>query len=294
MKTAFLLGAGASHPYQFPLGSGLHEAFKANLNNQDHVKHLNQLGFPEELISDLKDCLAHSRFPTVDQFLDAKKRFREIGGILIAQSILNSERKKNLFPARDWYLTLYEEFARIESDDLKDTVSFVTLNYDRSLEFFFKHVSRYEAREESEESIREVLESITVIHAHGSIGTLEELPFGEPTASNEDARLKEAGARVQIISDDLESALSYQNAKKELNSTDRIIIIGFGYHQQILDGLLSEVDCEKTELIGTSKGLPNWRKEELDAHFSNCLKLKDLEAQKFIEELELSKTLRLT
>ena len=134
--TVFILGAGASKPFGFPLGPELKSHMLEQTNNAATRKSLVSLGFDESLINAFRDALRYGVHPTVDVFLERKQNFRELGSYLIASTIMPMESHGALFPQKDWYGFLFKRLA-FESDmPHVSQLSVVTLNYDRSLEHF--------------------------------------------------------------------------------------------------------------------------------------------------------------
>lgn len=282
MKTAIILGAGASKPYNFPLGPELKNTvtrFALDHNVQERLK---QLRYQPAQLQELAECLRYGRFQTIDEFLDAKKSFREIGGYIIAESILQHETKDSIFPARDWLETLYTKIHKkvLAKEDLG--ISFITLNYDRTLEYFFSKVTKYDCREDEEEMVANALSRIPILHPHGSLGSLLELPYGLGGGARDATKIKEAGKRIQIISDKLEDSPAYTAAMSELENVDRILFIGFAYHPSTMSTLLKNIDPEKTELIGSSLSLSQEREDAVKNWSKSKIKLQPVNANTFI------------
>ncbi|MDO9542863.1 MAG: hypothetical protein Q7J98_11155 [Kiritimatiellia bacterium] len=84
--TALVLGAGASHPYGFPLSAGLK---KLILEDQDNtlLACLKQKGHDDGIIKQFKEALRYGDYGTIDLFLEQKTSFREIGAYFIAHSL---------------------------------------------------------------------------------------------------------------------------------------------------------------------------------------------------------------
>ena len=284
MKTAIILGAGASQPYNFPLGpelKGIVTHFAAEHSAQGF---LDQLGYERAHLQDLTECLRYGRFETIDEFLDAKKSFREIGGYIIAQAILRSETNSSLFPARDWLATLFAKIYKkvLAKEDLN--ISFITLNYDRTLEYFFSKITKYDCREDEEKEVATALSRIPILHPHGSLGSLTELPYGLNGEPSEAIKIQGAGKRIQIISDKLEDSPAYIEAQRELEGVDRILFMGFAYHPSTMGTLLKNIDPEKTELIGSSFNLSKERANSVIAWSKSTIKLQGVGANSFITD----------
>jgi len=97
-KTVFVLGAGASKPYGFPLGIELKDTMIANLSNAVFQVVLKKHNFDQSLIDDFVEALPRTYHSTIDIFLEKKRKYREIGAYVIAHSLLPLENSNLLFP----------------------------------------------------------------------------------------------------------------------------------------------------------------------------------------------------
>lgn len=282
MKTTLVVGAGASAPFGFPLGSELKTIVTQYARERSIRNRLEQLNYPASHLDELDECLRYGRYQTIDEFLDAKKRFREIGGYIIAEAILNQENHDRVFPARDWMATLFTKlYNKIVSTEKLD-LTIVTLNYDRTIEYFFSKVTKYDCREDEEDTVSDALSKIRVLHPHGSVGTLQELPFGMIRGPREAHVVRDAGRRIQIISDKLEDSEAFLTARGVLASSDRILFIGFAYHPSTMSALFKDVNLSRTELIGTSYGLSAERINAVKEWSGSKIQLRPTVAEEFI------------
>ena len=93
------------------------------------------------------EAFKKSSIPSIDQFLALNPNFQNVGKIAIATAMLKYEKESRFRediddPSKDWYRLLYEKMIEGFSspnflEALGDNkVSFMTFNYDRSLEHF--------------------------------------------------------------------------------------------------------------------------------------------------------------
>lgn len=134
--TVFILGAGASKPYGYPLGWELRERILALPDDCELFPKLDHA--PNEFIQ-FKKALAESPAESIDAFLEHRDEFTRIGKHAIAAELLKCEQRERLYdPGNedDWYRYLFNRMtAGVRFDHfLQNEVSFVTFNYDRSLE----------------------------------------------------------------------------------------------------------------------------------------------------------------
>jgi hypothetical protein len=139
---------------------------------------------------------------------------------------------------------IYEHIFRVltrDCDSLSDNpVSFITFNYDRSLEqFFFRRLSAL--RGGSEEEIVNELNRLQILHLHGSLGYLpwegtiqseSSLPYQprdiqNPTNCDD---LLVMSRNIAIISDVNPTYWPLKKSIDLLKSSTNIIFIGFGFH----------------------------------------------------------------
>ncbi len=287
MKTVIITGAGASNPYGFPLGTGLKSHFMSSAQSRKVLERLKQMNYDASFIAEMIDVLQYSRYTTIDQFLESRKLYREIGGFIIAEALIKFEKKDAVFPSKDWYLHLFEKIKLKALKGEKIDLSVVTLNYDRSLEYYLQTAPRYECHDHEEEEVLALTKSIPVIHAHGSLGGLDEVPFHKSSGELSLQHITTAGKNIQIISDKLENSPTFQLARKTVAEAERLIFLGFAYHPTTMKGLLDSLDCSKIEIIGTSRGLSQDRADEAKRWTGSRIKLFPEPAEAIIEKINI-------
>ncbi len=148
------------------------------------------------LCDEWKRLLRGSVILTIDQFLRnvENPQHRELGKRLMARQILNAERSAcseassdpsdsaqsapRSMHALNWiqeFLTRVDLLSNWE-EYLKNT-AFLTFNYDRVLEFFLHRYLTIDRRM-SKQSATDFLQSMTIVHLNGYLGSLEQIPFG--------------------------------------------------------------------------------------------------------------------
>jgi hypothetical protein len=252
-RMVFILGAGASKPYGYPTALELVEQIAFDdVNDASPLK-------GNKTFDALKVNLATSKARSVDVFLgrDTQKRFRQVGTWAIAEKLINCERLVDVFgrslPARDpfprvptpppkddWYAyllnTLTEHIKKIE-DVGKLPVSFVTFNYDRSLEFFLRHYLQSNFPDNTPLEVYEVIKQIEILHVYGRLDTLSwEADDGRPY----DQRitpdiLNKAACDIRLLhegEEDEKTKKVLKRAQKLMQKADAILFLGFGYHPE--------------------------------------------------------------
>jgi hypothetical protein len=257
--TTLVLGAGASAPYGFPLGPDLKTQILGLPDNRvkDFLKdHANATA----LIPGFKEALRFGDYGTIDYFLERKKRYRDLGAYYIVTVLAGREHGSALFPQRDLYADIFHMLG-VESDSAAiPPLSVVTLNYDRSLEYFLACNVQYNCADEREEIAAKKAATLPIVHAHGSLGDLLTAPYGQ--LAKDANSIQAAAKRIMIISDSLEDSEDFRRAQEVLVHAKNIVFLGFGYHERTLSALLSRCDMSGKRVFGTAMHLADDRKNQ--------------------------------
>ncbi len=268
-NTLLILGAGASKPYEFPLGSELRWQILEKFQNQEICFHaLEKNGYSEGDILKFHHALQRSGQKSVDAFLERRTdkyryKFIEIGKIAIAMMLLPQETEQVLFDkgtTRNWYQLLYEQLLTQSFEDFgSNNLSVITFNYDRSLEHYLLTALQNDYGKNLEECA-EQLKSIPIIHVHGKLGDLPGL--GDDNVIEYDSRKRyknifgacEVGIRdqqleifyklalqssqsIKIIHEDIEKDKEFKKAHQLIKEAREIHFLGFGFHPMNLKRL---------------------------------------------------------
>ena len=135
-RTVFVLGAGASAPYGYPSGFKLKNEVLDYLEFESN--NLVSFGYEIDLVKSFQESLFFSATTSVDAFLEHRyDEFLDIGKLSIARVLTKYEAPKALFEVYDWYQYLFDLMNAPFDKFGSNKVSFITFNYDRSLEHFF-------------------------------------------------------------------------------------------------------------------------------------------------------------
>jgi hypothetical protein len=292
-KTVFVLGAGASQPYGLPLGSELFNSTIVNFINNAAIKTelLNTTPFPRDKYGEFVSALRYSGLASVDAFLEKREEFIDIGKSMITVELLRKEDRDILWTDnRNWMKYL---FNQIKTDKLEDfarnTVSFITYNYDRTLEEFL-HTSLMNSYGGSAEDCAAVLRRMPIIHLHGRLGYLgwqserNVIPFqvgGPITAQQIDISQSE----LRIVHEDIaDREKDFQAARRILAEADRIYFMGFGYLGRNIERLrFEEVEPAKMK-EGTAKDLTVKERGRVVRLFLGGITLHDMDCLQFLRE----------
>ena len=264
-KTVLILGAGASQPYGYPLGEELRRRICNNITNSHNTETLNYLGFKGGIIKKFRDEFLNSGKYTIDEFLEKRTEFVDIGKIAIGLELIPLEHIENLNMVNDsdnWYRVVFKEMdSDIDefydfNDFHKNKISFITFNYDRSLEQFMFNALKY-SYDLGDENVSKILSKIDIIHLHGQLGFLPwqnkegraYSPIIEPNW------LKKSAEQIRIIHESSSSDKNFLKTHELLHDAERIYFLGFGFNRTNLIRLNISKLLNSKEISGTSLNL---------------------------------------
>jgi len=327
-KTVFVLGAGASAPYGFPTGARLRteickkfaEEYSDLLKKQPELSHRPAL--PQEIgkAQDFANNFNWSSTPSIDLFLSRRKKYEEIGKLAIVQRLTEAE-KVSVFNEdmqdykQDWYSYLFHQMTKdlinIESIHkfAAHDYSFVTFNYDRSLEYFLWRSFQSSFSEIGESIIDKKLREFTFMHIYGQIAYLpwqqkgskyDYLSKGEIIDID---TLKTLSKNIRVMHDnDRCNDANIGKIQQEIYSADIIIFLGFSFANENLEvlGIPNVVkQYQRTRKIYASMfGETHLRINKVNALLWNCIHTKapqnevklgdsDQDCLKLLQEIDL-------
>jgi hypothetical protein len=275
-KTCFVIGAGASHELDLPIGNGLTADIAKLINIEADYGFPLKKGDPQIyqilqmlhrkpewkdskfLLSGRELAEAMELAPSIDTFLQTHRdnaEYRILGKLGIAQAILKAERKCKLHAsnggpvryrdiANTWYVSLAQHlFSGIPADSPAsafDNVSFIVFNYDRCLEvFLIRAVSVYFRIPQSE--AQKIVSNVAILHPYGSIGPLDD--FGPESAvfGDNEADLVAVTQRILTFSESVQDDDLVQNTKRLIRESETLVFLGFAFHEQNMDLLGDEL-----------------------------------------------------
>jgi hypothetical protein len=168
------------------------------------------------------------------------------------------------FQGDDWYSYLFKRITDglVGRDALPDfsngNLSFITFNYDRSLEYFFYDSLRCLYYEVPEDRIIQTLKQLKILHVYGQIAPLKwqnPSDYVDYKPQINESILQNAANKIRTIYEEKENP-ELTEAKNLLRQADQIFFLGFGFAQENMEalglpGLISE-DCL---ILGTVLGL---------------------------------------
>mgnify|MGYP003575445492 CR=1 FL=1 len=234
-KTVLVLGAGASHGYGFPVGSGLRREILA-LRDNSRVSEV--LEFGQTTIRNFVDAFKMAQSYSIDAFLARRQELSKVGRAAIAYVLLRCEGKADLFneeQADHWYQYLLSELVADDWESFDPSwLSIVTFNYDRSLETFLCR-SMQEIYSKTAEEVWERLSKLRIVHVYGSIGEAQpcptHVPFGGIADDVFDLAVKASASRLVVIPEGRDDAPSVAMAQELTNEAKRVCFLGFGFDE---------------------------------------------------------------
>jgi len=239
-NVVLILGAGASQPFGLPLGKGLLSMILNVDEKTDEFRFLMNSGFDAMKINEFRSELRLAGRTSVDAFLETNEEFMDVGKAMISLLLANCEKGQKLYSPEteeNWYQYLLEIVIRGAPPTEMDwsELSFVTYNYDRSLEFYlFNAIKRLvPVPDRNFSSVSALFSRIRILHIHGLIDNpklsseLEGRGYGK-IKSEED--LRRSMRSITIIHEKEKSTSSYPMVHALLSEAESIVFLGFGYH----------------------------------------------------------------
>lgn len=257
-NVVFVLGAGASCSYGYPMGRQL---IREMLQPENDVKAvLQQAGFNLKQLSEFQAALKAAKPSSIDSFLEYRTEFLELGKAMIAAAIIRCEQLDRLLQPDpdddDWYQKLIDRLNAPLAHLLFSNVTIATFNYDRSLEecLYQAFCNRHKA---NCEQIAGCLNSMKIIHLYGSVGQLDWQAKGGRKYSNELSSLavRNAAQSIQIISEHPEESPTFQEARDRIRKADYVFCLGMAYHEENMRRLGFKARGTVTEPIKGGHGI---------------------------------------
>lgn len=277
--TLFILGAGASEPYGYPTNIKLRKLIRDKTNKQsvmDALKILNG-----GLMVDHEDCsrgvdkfvdeFSMSSVYSIDLFLEHRPNLMDIGKMHIAACLIPYEKDAKLRDSNNnWYMYLYDRMKSSFEDFDKNNISFITFNYDRSLEQFLFNALK-STFSKLPEACTEKLSKIPIVHLYGRLDPLpwqERDGFHYLPAHKRPQRIIKAIENLKLISEerDIKESKAFKEAYKLIEEAQIIYFLGFGFEETNLERLNIKLMRGKS-VLGTSLGLEESRKQWVNEYF---------------------------
>jgi len=266
-RTVLVLGAGASSHYGFPLGEGLRDRVCGLANDNVLVVACNESGLDRSDLQDFTETLIHIGYTSVDWFLEEWQSYTDVGKLAIAAALIPIEKPERLFPPEatggHWYEQLVNLMDAGSDAFAENRLSVITFNYDRSLEHYLWTVLKTRHRGDEERAARD-FRSVEIVHVHGSLGAFP-LPGspGHAYAPNKDPKtIRDCADKIIVVGEAEDSASEFGRARELLGEAERVVFLGFGYHEEsvrrlgIFNEPWNDERRERTYVAGTLHKVP--------------------------------------
>lgn len=279
-----VLGAGASKPYDLPLGAELTDEVTKFLISSARVEYDDFLEkeFDIDGFKNLSTLIRRSRTPTLDQYVSKirDEKFRNLIKGAIAQVVVQHENRvlnNEDYVSGDWISWLYHT-SLISDPELfnKNKIIFLSFNYERLPHLLMARCMANTYDLDIKQAVEKIYGGHVVsdgveersiprfIYLHGEVGT-EKLYMGENTAKETDRRmlsthlssrritkgyLNEIASNILTIGEDHEAGKHAVELKKDVEfavrSARKIFFLGMGYHRPNLIRAGFTKDCLAT------------------------------------------------
>jgi hypothetical protein len=255
-KTVFVLGAGASAPYGYPIGKvlrdkiielggdgRLHAAFTSST---DFINL--ETGIDKDLSPDFSDrfsktnpffnlaeTFTRSAQLTIDEFLRTHKSITDLGKFMIAYVLLSSESVRSLMTV-SWCQLIWDRLVRGKNspEEVSPNIAFVTFNYDTSLEYIFSEAIKHTFMNADNKDVSSFFSSVPIFHIHGKIkifpwenrgrGNFERI--GLSSFSNKE--MVEMSKGITLFHEAGEENVENM-AKQIIEVAENVVFLGFGF-----------------------------------------------------------------
>jgi hypothetical protein len=282
-KTTFVLGAGFSKLYDYPLGSELIHLISDLL--WDSGPSFFDGKFDPQLLDEIKRSLLPSMEGSIDAYLQKRPQLKEIGYLSAAQILLQHENPNPKVLHRNNKFNPYRAIVSSLGDLREvpeDVINVITFNYDRTFEqFLMEHIkSRYIM---NTVDAKRVFDRINYAHAYGQLGYLpwqldphdksEEkrycLDYGSartPSTTNIMVGARRIGTVYNKIDPhqcetDMVFDKKLEKALKLYRESDNVLFLGFGYLEENMKFLGNPPTGSGKAILGSSHKLPEKTKD---------------------------------
>jgi len=238
---------------------------------------------------------------SIDNFIEARKDNKQIalcGKMAITRAILNAEQNCALFTANNenpflfkntvaelnnsWYTSLFKKITEgCHIDELPErlnNISFIIFNYDRCFEYFMYNALMVYYNIDHE-GAKKLIQGMDIIHPYGTVGELWDeqgkLAFGrEPHQGN----LVSLAENIITFTENIRDNSNHKRRIKYITERgDRLIFLGFAYHDQNISLLFDQPHVSSNDNIPLSERIvcygTGYNISETDLkHISNSLK----------------------
>ena len=217
---------------------------------------------------EFEEIFHNSSTKSIDLFLARNPEFMVLGKWAIIFRIFTAERNSTFREKmrnrnQDWYSYLFERLTDklVTKEDYvhfgENKASFITFNYDRSLEHFLYESLRNSFNGIEAAKLQEQINKLRVIHVFGQIAGLEWQEVEDRIEYRRNINLVDVqrlADNLRIIYEENENSV-FEEAHKLISEAKRIFFLGFGYAKENCELLKIPVILNThPEVYGTALG----------------------------------------
>ena len=295
--TVFILGACASKPYGYPLGADLGVEFGHLIGDQKFHNFLANSYLKTSINEFEKFFVAfkNSTSPSIDRFLEHNPAFLEIGKHALAYYFYTKDEldiRRNETYGSDWYQTLFHKtmYEPNFSNFLANRVTFVSFNYDVTLERFFRNTIRNIYKTQlDEEGLNTFFHKIRIYHLHGNIrgfswqnpneGEFDKIDL------NYEAIKKLGVTNIKLTRDGWGPDVYWM--REVFSNAERVIFLGFAFHPDNVAKFQFDWPGDKQPKIfeSTSVGMTNAEENVINRDLcASRIVFRQMDSQKLLKE----------
>lgn len=249
-KRVFILGAGSNQCYDFPTGEGLR-----NLIIGDDIQDLTKYVYVP--YAEFKNFFRESGMQSVDRFIEQNQKFEEIGKKIIAWYISRKENPSALnIGEKHWYFYIFNRLLQEIKTLTEGEISFITFNYDRSLEHFLYQSLFHTFLSKSQEELTEYKNLFSIYHVYGQVGSIistSEIPARSYSPPSRFSDVDSFYKGIHLVTTRDEDLKRFDLLKKTVKGADVIYCIGFGFDALNMERIgLTQNDLACKAIFSTS------------------------------------------
>jgi hypothetical protein len=289
--TVFVIGAGASTEFGLPVGWKLLEQIRDNSRFQFQGSrasegnrkiaqtvygryNLDTYAYKKafEALDDIHRGVETAG--SIDEYINRysdNSLIAEMGKLQIAYAILLAEARsimnvsmgddvRNWSPLESTWIApftraLFDGVRAKDVETIGSNITIICFNYDRCIEHYLEHAIQRAYRDVDHAMAREIVSRINIIHPYGSLGPLEDLPFGFPV---ETMNLYSVIENLITWSETVHDGLLIDSIREAIRTAKKLVFLGFAFANQnmkLLDAGLTSRKPYHTQVYATGKGL---------------------------------------
>ena len=281
--TVLVLGAGSSAQYGFPSGVQLKEWMVSQTQiDGAWSKPLKDISTSEEHIEQYRRAIIASPDDSIDAVLTRRPGLGSLGRFMIARRIAQCEQENNIFPPRGWYRDLFHMLHLDDASKNPPSLTVVTFNYDRSFEYYFWRTIDSVLEGKGQETAQYKMKNIRIIHVHGSLGDIRDVPFG---LGGDLVGVEKIFENIRVVSDSsLDNSTDYFKAQETMQLAQRIVFIGFGFDPTNVRRLRLDNLVGKVPIMASSYKLS--RLDALREQYGDGITFFNIKADGMIKEIQ--------